>query len=209
MAHLLDVLVDRVLLCDGGMGTSVIKLNLDAEKDFLGYENCTDILTRSRPDVIRGIHMGYIAAGSDMVQTNTFGANPVTLDEFGLGDEAFGLSKAAAELVREAIDEFKGDGRSRFALGDIGPGSKLPSLGHIDYETLEDGYFRQCSGHLAGGIDAFLVLTSQDPLQVKAAVNAAKRAREAAGTDTGAPPGPLGRPLHRRFLPGSRCERPP
>jgi 5-methyltetrahydrofolate--homocysteine methyltransferase len=183
MPHLLDILADRVLLCDGGMGTSVMPLNLDAEKDFGGFENCTDILTRYRPDVIRGIHMGFLEAGSDMIQTNTFGANPVTLGEFGLAEETFSLNKEAGELAREAVEAFRGDGRARFVLGDIGPGSKLPSLGHIDYDTMEQGYVLQCAGHMASGVDAILIITCQDPLQVKAAVNGAKRALAEAGKD--------------------------
>ena len=183
MAHLLDILEERVLLCDGGMGTSVITLNLDARLDFRGYENCTDILTRYRPDVIRGIHTGYLEAGCDMIQTNTFGANPVTLGEFGLADETFSLNKEAGELAREAVEAFAGDGRTRFVLGDVGPGSKLPSLGHIDYDTMENGYAIQCAGHMASGVDAVLIITCQDPLQVKAAINGAKRARDEAGKD--------------------------
>jgi 5-methyltetrahydrofolate--homocysteine methyltransferase len=183
VTHLLDILEERVLLCDGGMGTSVITLNLDAERDFRGYENCTDILTRYRPDVIRGIHTGYLEAGCDMIQTNTFGANPVTLGEFGLADETFSLNKEAGELAREAVEAFKDDGRTRFVLGDVGPGSKLPSLGHIDYDSMEDGYAIQCAGHMACGVDAVLIITCQDPLQVKAAINGAKRARTEAGKD--------------------------
>ncbi len=181
MAHLLDVLRDRVLLCDGGMGTCVQAANLDVDKDFWGHENCTDILTRSRPDLIRGIHRGYFEAGADFATTNTFGTSPVTLGEFGLQDEAFDLSKASAELAREAADDLKADGRTRFILGDIGPGTKLPSLGHIGYDRLEDALTIQCAGLLAGGIDAFLLETCQDTLQIKAGINAAKRARAEAG----------------------------
>lgn len=183
MAHLLDLLAERVLLCDGGTGTSIHAYGLDMEKDFLGYENCTEILTRSRPDVVREVQMGYYAAGADIVETNTFGGSPLTLGEFGLADEAYSLNKEAAELLREAAEEFRGDGRDRFAIGDIGPGTMLPSLGHVDYDTLEEAYVVQCSGLIAGGVDAFLVLTSQDPLQVKAAVNGAKKAREVAAAD--------------------------
>ena len=177
---LLDYLGDRVLLADGAMGTRVQALDLDVEKDYLGQENCTDILTKSRPDLVRDIHMGYFGAGADAVETNTFGASPVTLGEFGLSGEAFDLNKQSAELAREAAQEFTADGRPRFVLGSIGPGTKLPSLGHIDYQVLEDSFTVQCAGLAAGGVDAFLIETCQDPLQVKAAVNGAKRAREEA-----------------------------
>jgi 5-methyltetrahydrofolate--homocysteine methyltransferase len=174
---------ERVLLADGAMGTRVQALDLTVEKDFLGAENCTDILTKSRPDIVRDIHMSYFAAGSDAVETNTFGTSPVTLGEFGLSDQAFDLSKRAAEIAREAAEEFKGDGRTRFVLGSIGPGTKLPTLGHIDYQTVEDAIAVQAAGLAAGKVDAFLIETCQDPLQIKAAVNGAKRAREEAKAD--------------------------
>ena len=127
--------------------------------------------------------MGYLEAGSDIVQTNTFGGSPITLGEFGLQDEAFELNKRSAELAREAIAEFEHDGRTRFVLGSIGPGTKLPTLGHIDYQTLEDALTVQSRGLVAGGVDGFLIETCQDPLQIKAAVNGAKRARAEAGKD--------------------------
>jgi 5-methyltetrahydrofolate--homocysteine methyltransferase len=145
MAHILDVLKDRVLLCDGGFGSRVQAAKLDVDKDFWGKENCTDILTRSRPDFVRDVHRSYFMAGSDLATTNTFGGSPVTLGEFGIAEEAFDLNKAAAELVHEVIDELKGDGRQRFVMGDIGPGTKLPSLGHIEYQVLEDALFVQCA----------------------------------------------------------------
>ncbi|MGB0749649.1 MAG: methionine synthase [Magnetospiraceae bacterium] len=176
MAHFLDVLKDRVLLCDGGMGSLVQAANLDPEKDFGGHENCTDILTRTRPDLIRDIHGGYLDAGADMIITNTFGGSPVTLDEFGIGAIAHDLCKEAAELAREVVAARAKDGRNRFVLGDIGPGTKLPSLGHIDYDTAENSFAVQAAGLVAGGVDAILIETCQDPLQIKAAVNGAKQA---------------------------------
>ncbi len=181
-AHLLDVLRDRVLLCDGGMGTRVQVLDLDIERDFWGKENCTDVLTRSRPDLVRQIHADYFAAGADMVITNTFGASPVTLAEFDLGEHAFELNREAAGLAREAAEDAARDGAPRFVLGDVGPGTKLPSLGHIDYDSLEAALAVQCAGLIAGGVDAILIETCQDPLQIKAAVNGAKQARAEAGT---------------------------
>jgi len=181
--HLLDALRDRVLLCDGGMGSRVQALTLDVEKDYWGRENCTDVLTLSRPDLVREIHRGYFAAGADMVETNTFGGSPVTLGEFDLADKAFEINKVGAELAREAADCFS-DGRHRWVLGSIGPGTKLPSLGNIAYDPLEAALAEQCRGLIAGGVDAILIETCQDTLQIKAAVNGAKIARRAAGTDT-------------------------
>src|SRR5579872_1878082 len=177
MAHILDLLREQVLLCDGAMGTQVQGRALHVERDFHGHENCTDYLCESRPDLVREIHLDYLKAGADMVQTNSFGGSPLTLGEFGIAEQAFALNQRAGELAREAVESLKGDGRDRFVLGAIGPGTRLPSLGHVDYQTLEDALSVQSAGLVAGGIDAFLIETCQDPLQIKAAVNGAKRAR--------------------------------
>src|SRR5438132_6933769 len=184
MTHLLDYIADRVILCDGAIGTRVQALNLDIERDFAGHENCTDILCESRPDLVVEIHRDYLAAGCDVVQTNSFGASPVTLGEFGIADKAFDLNRRAAALAREAVAEFAHDGRTRFVLGSVGPGTRLPSLGHIAYQPLEDALTTQCAGLIAGGVDAIIIETCQDPLQIKAAVNGAKRARDDAHKDT-------------------------
>ncbi len=181
--HLLDALRDQVLLCDGGMGSRVQALTLDTESDYWGRENCTDVLCLSRPDLVREIHRGYFAAGADMVETNTFGASPVTLAEFDLAERAFEINKIAGELAREAAETFS-DGRHRWVVGSVGPGTKLPSLGNIAYDPLEAALAEQCRGLIAGGVDAILIETCQDTLQIKAAVNGAKIARRAAGTDT-------------------------
>jgi 5-methyltetrahydrofolate--homocysteine methyltransferase len=184
MPHILDTLSDRVLLCDGGFGSRIQTLDLDVERDFWGHENCTDILPLSRPDIVRDIHKGYFEAGADMVETDTFGASPVTLGEFGIGDKAFEINQRACELAREAADMFKADGRPRFVIGSVGPGTKLLSLGHIAYQPAEDSFYVQAAGLIAGGADAILIETCQDPLQIKAAINGAKRARKEAGADT-------------------------
>ncbi|GGG21434.1 methionine synthase [Caldovatus sediminis] len=180
--HLLDALRDRVLLCDGGMGSRVQAMALDIEKDFWGKENCTEVLNLSRPDLVRAIHRGYFEAGADMVLTNSFGGSPVTLAEFGLAERAFEINRIAVELAREAAEGFA-DGRDRWVIGDIGPGTKLPSLGHIAYDALEAALTEQCRGLIAGGADALLTETNQDTLYIKAAVNAAKAARAEAGRD--------------------------
>src|SRR4051812_111063 len=181
--HLLDALRDRVLLCDGGMGSRVQALTLDTEKDYWGRENCTDVLVLSRPDIVREIHRGYYVAGADMVETNTFGASPITLGEFDLSDRAFEINKIAGELAREAAESFA-DGRHRWVIGSVGPGTKLPSLGNIAYDPLEAALAEQCRGLVAGGVDAILIETCQDTLQIKAAVNGARIARREAGVDT-------------------------
>ncbi len=184
MSKFLEALEERILLCDGGTGSLVQAMNLDVARDFDGRENCTEVLNRTRPDVVREIHRSYLAAGSDMVQTNSFGGSPITLGEFDLSEEAFELNKRAAELAREAIEEFAHDGRSRFVLGSIGPGTRLPSLGHIPYDPLEAALAIQAEGLIAGGVDAVLIETCQDTLQIKAAVNGVKIARAKLGTTT-------------------------
>jgi 5-methyltetrahydrofolate--homocysteine methyltransferase len=183
MPHILDYLADHVLLCDGAMGTQMQARALDVERDYLGHENCTEILCESRPDLVRNIHLGYLRAGADAVQTNSFGGSPITLGEFGIADKAFALNKRAGELAREAVAQLSGDGRSRFVIGSVGPGTRLPSLGHVGYQTLEDALAIQCRGLVAGGVDAILIETCQDTLQIKAAVNGAKRACVEAASD--------------------------
>jgi 5-methyltetrahydrofolate--homocysteine methyltransferase len=180
--HLLDALRDRVLLCDGGFGARIQGMTLDIEADYLGKENCTEVLNLSRPDIVREIHHSYFAAGADMVLTNTFGGCPVTLGEFELEDRAFEINKLACEIAREAAESFS-DGRHRYVIGDIGPGTKLPSLGNIDYDSLEKALVEQCRGLIEGGADALLTETNQDTLYIKAAVNAAKIAKAAAKSD--------------------------
>jgi len=173
---LLEALRHRVLLCDGGMGARVQALTLDVERDYWDKENCTEVLNLSRPDLIREIHRSYFEAGADMVETNSFGGSPITLEEFQLGSRAREINRTAAELAREAAETFA-DGRTRYVLGSVGPGTKLPSLGNIAYDPLEAALAEQCRGLIDGGVDAILIETCQDTLQIKAAVNGAKLAR--------------------------------
>jgi 5-methyltetrahydrofolate--homocysteine methyltransferase len=183
MSALLQALDERVLLCDGAMGSRVQALDLDVERDYWDKENCTEVLNLSRPDIVLDIHKGYFAAGADLVETNSFGGSPLTLSEFDLEDRALEINKRAAELAREAAEAFAGDGRERFVLGSVGPGTRLPSLGHVDYDSLESALTVQCVGLIDGGVDGLLIETCQDPLQVKAAINAAKQARAGAGRE--------------------------
>src|SRR4029079_10909191 len=183
MTHLLDYLADRVLLCDGAMGTQAQARNFDIERDFHGHENCTEILSESRPDFVREVHVAYLTAGADAVQTNSFGGAAIPLGEFGIPVKAFDLNRRAAELAREAVAEFAHDGRTRFVFGSGGPRTRPPSLGHAPYQDLEDALAVQCAGLVAGGVDSILIETCQDPLQIKAAVNGAKIARAEDGRD--------------------------
>ncbi len=122
--HLLDALRDRVLLCDGGMGSRVQALTLDVERDYWNRENCTEVLNLSRPEMVREIHRGYFAAGADMVETNSFGGSPITLAEFDLQDRTHEINKVAAELAREAADSFR---RRARPLGRSAPSGRAPS----------------------------------------------------------------------------------
>jgi 5-methyltetrahydrofolate--homocysteine methyltransferase len=151
--------------------------------DFDQLEGCNEILNLTRPDVVRSIHDAYFEVGVDAVETNTFGANLSALGEYDISDQIFEISEAAARIARASADAFSTPDRSRWVLGSVGPGTKLPTLGHVSYGRLRDAYQQQVEGMLAGGIDAVLVETSQDLLQTKAATLGAKRALANAGRD--------------------------
>ncbi|HCU49259.1 MAG TPA: methionine synthase, partial [Micromonosporaceae bacterium] len=144
--------------------------------DFDGYEGCNEILNVTRPDIVRSVHDAYFEAGADCVETNTFGANLANLGEYDIPERIFELSEAGARLARESADRWSTPERPRFVLGSVGPGTKLPTLGHVEFATLRDAYAENVAGLLAGGADAIIVETSQDLLQTKASVLGAKRA---------------------------------
>jgi 5-methyltetrahydrofolate--homocysteine methyltransferase len=177
---LLAALADRVLVADGAMGTMLQAAEVTLD-DFQGHEGCNEILNVTRPDVVRGVHEAYLAAGADCIETNTFGANLANLGEYGIASRIRELSEAGARLAREAADGWSTSGRQRYVLGSIGPGTKLPSLGHSPYAVLRDAYQENAAGLLAGGADALIVETCQDLLQSKAAVVGSRRAMAAAG----------------------------
>jgi 5-methyltetrahydrofolate--homocysteine methyltransferase len=174
MSAFLELARERVILLDGAMGTEIQSTPFDLERDFWGQENCSEILNLSRPDFVRDVHRRYLEAGADAVETNSFGGSPITLGEFGLDERAYEINRRAAELAREAIDALGPDGRLRFVVGAIGPGTRLPSLGHVDYASLEKAFAVQAQGLLDGTADVLLIETCQDPLQVKAAINGAR-----------------------------------
>ncbi|NUT96198.1 MAG: methionine synthase [Saccharothrix sp.] len=176
----LDALAERVVVADGAMGTMLQAVDLTLD-DFAGHEGCNEILNVTRPDVVRQVHRGYLAAGADAVETNTFGANLANLAEYGIEEKIFELSRAGAALAREVADEFAEPNRPRFVLGSVGPGTKLPTLGHAPFAALRDAYVEQVRGLLVGGADVVIVETSQDLLQTKAGVIGAKRAMAAEG----------------------------
>ena len=162
------------------MGTMLQSFELDLD-DFEGHEGCNEILNVSRPDVVRAIHDAYFEVGCDAVETNTFGANLANLGEYGIADRIYELAAAGARLAREVADGWSTPDHPRFVLGSVGPGTKLPTLGHTTFGQLRDAYQQEVAGLIAGGADAVLVETAQDLLQAKAALIGAKRALAAAG----------------------------
>ncbi|MAD20289.1 MAG: methionine synthase [Planctomycetaceae bacterium] len=182
---LLEALTRRILVLDGAMGTSLQSSHDCRTEDWLGRENCSEILTKSRPDMIQRIHESFLAAGADCVETNTFGANLLVGAEFD--DEVVAmtreLNRSSVEIARAACDAHATPDRPRFVLGSMGPGTKLVSLGQTDWDVMLRSYEEQARGLLDGGVDAFLVETCQDLLQVRCAVNACLKALEERGLD--------------------------
>lgn len=171
MSHFLDALDDRILIFDGAMGTQLHAANLPLS-DYKDLENCSEILNFTRPDVVRSVHENYYRAGADVVETNTFGGAKVVLAEFGLEDQAYEINRRAAEIAREAAQAWSTEARPRFVAGSMGPGTRLPSLGHIGWDALVDAYTPQVDGLIDGGADVLLVETCQDILQTKAVLAA-------------------------------------
>ncbi|MGG5175027.1 methionine synthase [Pseudarthrobacter sp. J1763] len=174
---LLDAVNTRVVIADGAMGTMLQARDLKLETDFQNLEGCNEILNETRPDVIGDIHDAYFATGIDAVETNTFGANWSNLSDYGIEDRIEELAQKGARIARERAEAAEDkDGRMRWVLGSMGPGTKLPSLGHTSYANLKETFALQAAGLIDGGADAFLIETSQDLLQTKAAVNGCKQA---------------------------------
>ncbi|MFD4584263.1 methionine synthase [Streptomyces sp. NPDC058434] len=174
-------LATRVVVADGAMGT-MLQAQDPTLDDFQDLEGCNEILNVTRPDIVRSVHSAYFEVGVDCVETNTFGANFAALGEYDIPERVFELSEAGARIAREVADEFTAaTGRQRWVLGSMGPGTKLPTLGHAPYVTLRDAYQQNAEGMIAGGADALLVETTQDLLQTKAAILGARRAMDVAG----------------------------
>ncbi|MDG4826437.1 methionine synthase [Asanoa sp. WMMD1127] len=178
----LDALASRVLIADGAMGTMLQAADLTLD-DFEGHEGCNEVLNVTRPEVVGGVHDAYFAAGADCVETNTFGANLGNLGEYGIESRIRELAEAGARIARASADRFATTERPRFVLGSMGPGTKLPTLGHAAYRTLRDAYQENALGLIAGGVDALIIETCQDLLQLKSAVTGARRAMADAGRE--------------------------
>lgn len=175
-------LAERTVIADGAMGTMLQAANPTLE-DFQGLEGCNEILNVSRPDIVRAVHREYLDVGVDAIETNTFGANFANLAEYGIEDRIYELALAGAKLAREVADEYSTPTKPRFVLGSLGPGTKLPTLGHTTYSKLKEAYTLASQGLIDGGADALLVETTQDLLQAKAAVNGARSAIDGSQRD--------------------------
>lgn len=175
----LDALSQRILVGDGAMGTQLQGFDMSVDSDFLGLEGCNEILNVTRPDVVASIHRSYFDAGADFVETNTFGCNLPNLADYGIATRCEELAYEGARIAREVADTYDG----KYVVGALGPGTKLPSLGHALFDDLSHHYFLAARGLIRGGADAILIETAQDLLQVKATVQACRRAFQDTGSE--------------------------
>ncbi len=169
----LDLLKEKIVVFDGAMGTSLMAQNLTID-DFGGanFENCSENLIYTRPDAVLNVHRAFLEVGSDVIETNTFGGNTVVLQEFGIADKAYDVNLKAAQMAKSIANDFSTNEKPRFVAGSMGPGTKLPTLGHISFLELKENYREQVRGLFDGGVDLFVVETCQDILQTKAALAA-------------------------------------
>jgi 5-methyltetrahydrofolate--homocysteine methyltransferase len=176
----LDTVRERVVIYDGAMGTQIQERRPSLD-DLWGKENCSEVLVLSRPDIVKDIHAAYFTAGADVVETNTFNGNSIVMREFDLHDRVHEINKRAAELAREVAADFSTSAQPRFVAGSIGPGTKLPSLGHIGFDAMWQSYLEQSLALIEGGVDLLLIETCQDILQTKIALAAVFDAMKQAG----------------------------
>ncbi|HET9696356.1 MAG TPA: homocysteine S-methyltransferase family protein, partial [Terriglobales bacterium] len=169
MSDFLKAVQERVVIYDGAMGTCIHQFNPTID-DYWGKENCSEVLNLSRPDIIRDIHAAYFEVGADIVETNTFGASRIVLNEFQLSDKVEEINRKAVEIAREVADSYSSKGRKRFVAGSIGPTTKLPSLGHITLDEMVAVFAEQGVALINAGIDVLLIETCQDILQTKCAI---------------------------------------
>jgi 5-methyltetrahydrofolate--homocysteine methyltransferase len=173
--QLIGAITNGVVVADGAMGT-MIQAAAPSLADFEGHEGCNEVLNVTRKDIIAEIHRAYLSAGSQAIETNTFGANLANLAEYGIESRIEEFAEAGAQIAKAVADEFSTPDEPRWVLGSVGPGTKLPTLLHTEYRTLRDAYQTQTRGLIRGGCDAILIETAQDLLQAKAAIVGAKRA---------------------------------
>src|SRR5947207_6886298 len=161
-------LKERVLIFDGATGTN-LQLHNPTVDDYAGKEGCTEILLETHPQWIEELHASFFKAGCQVVETNSFGANRIVFAEYGLENRVHEFNVKAAQLARKVAAQFSTPDTPRFVAGSMGPGTKLPSLGHTTFDTLRRNYAEQAGGLIEGGVDILLIETCQDILQTKAA----------------------------------------
>src|SRR6476469_3986929 len=173
MTAFLDLLKEKIIVFDGAMGVSLQAAGITID-DWGGpqFENCSENLLYTRPDVVETVHTSFLDIGCDVIETNSFGGSEVVLTEFGIADKAYDVNRKAAELAKRIANDYSTHDHPRFVAGSMGPGTKLPTLGHITYSALKQAYSEQVRGLIDGGSDVLLVETCQDPLQTKAALAA-------------------------------------
>ncbi len=173
-----------LIIFDGGTGTSFQNLNLTAD-DFGGkeLEGCNENLVLSSPEVVEKVHNSFLEAGCHVIETNTFGASSIVLDEYDIADKAYEINKNAAFIAKKAAAKYSSVDKPRFVAGSIGPTTKLPTLGHIDFDELKQSYKEQIYGLIDGGVDLLLIETCQDVLQIKSALLASKEILESNNID--------------------------
>lgn len=171
--NFLDILKEKIIIFDGATGSNLQAYNLNAD-DFGGkhFEGCNEYLCISRPDVVEKLHISFLEAGADVIETNSFGSSSIVLNEYGISNLDYELSFKAASIAKKCADEFSDNIKPRFAAGSVGPTTKLPSLGHISFDDMEESFYRQMSGLFDGGVDLFCIETCQDLLQIKCAISA-------------------------------------
>ena len=173
MTSILDVLRERIVVFDGAMGTNLQVQNLSLD-DFGGprFEGCNEHLLVTRPDAVEKVHAGFLDVGCDVIETNSFNGTPVDFAEYDIADQAYDMNVRAAQLAKRVAADYATKARPRWVAGSMGPGRKLPTLGHISFTELRDAYSVQVRGLLDGGADLLIVETCQDLLQTKAALGA-------------------------------------
>ena len=173
---ILNLIKQKPLIIDGAMGTQLQSFDIPNEawidENGQNQEGCNELLNATAPYILEQIHESYAQAGADMIKTNTFGSMDWVLDEYDIGHRSYELSKLGASHVKKICEKYSTEEKPRFVLGSIGPGTKLPSLKHIDYDTMYKGYVTMAKGLVDGGVDVFLLETCQDPLQIKVALHA-------------------------------------
>jgi 5-methyltetrahydrofolate--homocysteine methyltransferase len=175
MVTLREYLKQHVLVADGAMGTMLQAANHSLD-DFQNFEGCNEILNVTRPDIVESVHEAYFKVGVDAIETNTFGANFANLAEYGIEERIYELSLAGAQIARKVADKYSTELKPKWVLGSMGPGTRLPTLGHTTYDHLKKAYAANAKGLIEGGADALLIETAQDLLQAKAAINGAREA---------------------------------